>query len=65
LNSLGFWLYLAGAILMNFFFMVGGEFAAAAGFHCHHSRRSRSVPAPAWIMDLEFANIGLGSLIGG
>ncbi len=27
LNSLGFWLYVAGAILINLFFMLGGSFA--------------------------------------
>ena len=29
LNSLGFWLYVAGASLINMFFVVGGIFAAA------------------------------------
>ena len=28
LNTLGFWLYVAGVILINFFFVVGGQFAA-------------------------------------
>jgi cytochrome o ubiquinol oxidase subunit 1 len=29
LNSLGFWLYVAGAILINMFFVFGGQFASA------------------------------------
>jgi cytochrome aa3-600 menaquinol oxidase subunit 1 len=29
LNTLSFWLYVAGEILANMFFMFGGEFAAA------------------------------------
>lgn len=29
LNSLGFWLYVAGALLINMFFVVGGQFASA------------------------------------
>src|SRR5207247_3512018 len=28
LNSLSFWLFVAGAILINFFFILGGQFAA-------------------------------------
>lgn len=29
LNTLGFWLYIAGVIMVNMFFFVGGEYAAA------------------------------------
>src|SRR6185369_8875904 len=28
LNTLGFWLYVAGVVMVNMFFMLGGEFAA-------------------------------------
>ena len=66
LNSLGFWLYVAGAILINMFFVVGGQFAigrmALASTPlgaCVQSRHRRG------LLDMEFAISGLGSLLGG
>jgi len=66
LNTLGFWLYVAGAILVNLFFMVGGEFSATgwlaiaplSGIHY-----SPGVGVDYWIWSLQVS--GLGTLLGG
>jgi len=66
LNSLGFWLYVAGAILINMFFAVGGQFAAAGWLSL--PPLSETVYSPGagmdyWIWSLQIS--GLGSLLGG
>ncbi|HVM76932.1 MAG TPA: cbb3-type cytochrome c oxidase subunit I [Candidatus Paceibacterota bacterium] len=66
LNSLGFWLYVAGAILINMFFAVGGQFAAAGWLSL--PPLSEAVYSPGagmdyWIWSLQIS--GLGSLLGG
>ncbi len=66
LNSLGFWLYVAGALLINMFFAVGGQFAAAGWLSL--PPLSELVYSPGagmdyWIWSLQIS--GLGSLLGG
>ncbi len=66
LNSLGFWLYVAGAILMNMFFVFGGEFAAAGWLSqtpLSELQYSPGVGVDYWIWSLQVS--GLGSLLGG
>lgn len=66
MNSLGFWLYVAGAVLINLFFVIGGDFANTGWL----------APAPLsglefnpgegmdyWIWSLQLS--GLGSLLSG
>ena len=66
LNSLGFWLTVAGGILINLFFVVGGDFAntgwlAIAPF----SELEFNPGVGVDYLDLEFATFGLGSLLAG
>ncbi|MBI3589091.1 MAG: cbb3-type cytochrome c oxidase subunit I [Candidatus Liptonbacteria bacterium] len=66
LNSLGFWLYVAGAALINLFFVVGGEFAAAGWLALPPLSElafSPGVGVDYWIWSLQIS--GLGSLLGG
>ena len=66
LNSLGFWLYVAGAGLINFFFFLGGEFAATgwlAVAPLSGLEFSPGVGMDYWIWSLQVS--GLGTLIGG
>jgi cytochrome o ubiquinol oxidase subunit 1 len=66
LNTLGFWLYVAGAILMNMFFVFGGEFAAAgwlAQAPLSELQYSPGVGTDYWIWSLQVS--GLGSLMAG
>jgi cytochrome o ubiquinol oxidase subunit I len=66
LNSLGFWLYLAGAILINMFFAVGGEFAASGWLSLPPLSELAYSPGTGvdyWIWSLQIS--GLGSLLGG
>jgi len=66
LNTLGFWLYVAGAILMNMFFVFGGEFAAAgwlAQTPLSELQYSPGVGVDYWIWSLQIS--GLGSLMAG
>jgi len=66
LNSLGFWLYLAGAILINFFFVIGGDFAATgwlATAPLSELQFSPGVGVDYWIWSLQVS--GLGTLLGG
>ncbi|HSW47610.1 MAG TPA: cbb3-type cytochrome c oxidase subunit I [Candidatus Saccharimonadales bacterium] len=66
LNSLGFWLYVAGAILMNMFFVFGGEFAAAgwlAQAPLSELQFSPGVGVDYWIWSLQVS--GLGTLLAG
>jgi cytochrome o ubiquinol oxidase subunit I len=66
LNSLGFWLYLAGVILINMFFVLGGEFAATgwlAVAPLSELQFNPGVGVDYWIWSLQVS--GLGTLIGG
>jgi len=66
LNSLGFWLYLAGAILINLFFVIGGDFAAAGWLSIAPLSELAFSPGTGvdyWAWSLQIS--GLGTLIGG
>lgn len=66
LNTTGFWLYVAGAILMNMFFVFGGEFAAVgwlAQTPLSELQYSPGVGVDYWIWSLQVS--GIGSLLGG
>ncbi|HVY68167.1 MAG TPA: cbb3-type cytochrome c oxidase subunit I [Patescibacteria group bacterium] len=66
LNSLGFWLYVAGAILINTFFLFGGEFAAAGWLSLPPLSELAYSPGTGvdyWIWSLQIS--GLGTLLGG
>ncbi len=66
LNSLGFWLYVAGAILINMFFVLGGEFAATGWLAVAPLSELQFQPGVGvnyWIWSLQIS--GLGTLIGG
>ncbi|MDE2019790.1 MAG: cbb3-type cytochrome c oxidase subunit I [Patescibacteria group bacterium] len=66
LNSLGFWLYVAGAILINMFFAIGGQFAAAGWLALPPLSGIAYSPGAGmdyWIWSLQIS--GLGSLLGG
>ncbi len=66
LNSLGFWLYVAGAILINLFFVIGGNFAntgwlAVAPLSEFEFNPGVGVDYLIWSLQLS----GLGSLLAG
>lgn len=66
LNTLGFWLYVAGAILINMFFVVGGEFAATgwlAVAPLSGLEFSPGVGMDYWIWSLQIS--GVGTTMGG
>jgi len=66
LNSLGFWLYAAGAGLINLFFVVGGDFAATGWLAIaplSELQFSPGVGVDYWIWSLQVS--GLGTLLGG
>lgn len=66
INSLGFWLYVAGAILMNAFFVFGGEFAATGWLAqppLNELAFSPGVGVDYWIWSLQIS--GLGTLLAG
>lgn len=66
LNTLGFWLYVAGAILINVFFVFGGDFAATgwlAQAPLSELQYSPGVGVDYWIWSLQIS--GLGTLLGG
>jgi cytochrome o ubiquinol oxidase subunit 1 len=66
LNSLGFWLYVAGAILINMFFVFGGEFASAGWLSLPPLSEIAYSPGTGvdyWIWSLQIS--GLGSMLGG
>jgi cytochrome o ubiquinol oxidase subunit 1 len=66
LNSLGFWLYLAGAIFINLFFVIGGSFAAAGWLSVPPLAELAYSPGTGvdyWTWSLQIS--GLGSLLGG
>ena len=66
LNTLGFWLYAAGGILINLFFVFGGQFAAAGWLSVaplSELAYSPGVGMDYWIWSLQIS--GLGTLLGG
>lgn len=66
LNTLGFWLYVGGAILINMFFVFGGEFSAAGWLAIaplSELQYSPGVGVDYWIWSLQVS--GLGTLLGG
>ena len=50
LNSLGFWLYVAGAVFVNLFFVFGGEFAATGWLSLPPLSELAYSPGVAWII---------------
>lgn len=65
LNTLGFWLYVAGAIMINLFFVFGGEFAATGWLAIaplSELQYSPGVGVDFWIWSLQVS--GLGTLLG-
>ncbi len=66
LNTLGFWLFVAGAVLINMFFVVGGEFAASGWLSLPPLAElafSPSTGTDYWIWSLQIS--GAGSLLAG
>lgn len=66
LNSLGFWLYVAGAILINLFFVIGGDFANTgwlAPAPLSELEFNPGVGVDYWVWSLQLS--GLGSLLAG
>jgi cytochrome o ubiquinol oxidase subunit 1 len=66
LNTLSFWLYVAGAIFVNLFFFFGGEFSATgwlAVAPLSELQYSPGVGVDYWIWSLQIS--GLGTLLGG
>ncbi|MBX4205503.1 MAG: cbb3-type cytochrome c oxidase subunit I [Candidatus Doudnabacteria bacterium] len=66
LNTAGFWLYAAGAMLINLFFVLGGDFAATgwlAQAPLSELQYSPGVGVDYWIWSLQVS--GLGTLLGG
>jgi cytochrome o ubiquinol oxidase subunit I len=66
INTFSFWLYVAGVVLLNMFFMVGGDFAAT-GWLAYPPLSglefSPGVGVDYWIWSLQVS--GLGTLLGG
>jgi cytochrome o ubiquinol oxidase subunit 1 len=66
LNTLSFWLYVAGAALINLFFVFGGQFAATGWLAIpplSELAYSPGVGVDYWIWSLQIS--GLGSLLSG
>lgn len=66
LNTLGFWLYVAGAILINLFFVFGGHFAGAGWLAIaplSGNEFSPGVGMDYWMWSLQIS--GIGTTIGG
>lgn len=64
LNTLSFWLYVAGCVLINLFFMVGGQFSAAGWLAMpplSELAYSPGVGVDYWIWSLQVS--GLGTLL--
>lgn len=61
LNTLGFWLYVAGVIMVNLFFLLGGEYAATgwlAVAPLSGTEFSPGVGVDYWIWSLQISGIG-------
>ncbi len=66
LNTLSFWLYVAGAILINLFFVIGGQFAATGWLAVAPLSELQFSPGTGvdyWIWSLQIS--GIGTLLGG
>ena len=66
MNSLGFWLYVAGAVFINMFFVIGGQFAGSGWLSLPPLSELRYSPGTGidyWVWSLQIS--GLGSLLGG
>ncbi len=66
INTLSFWLYAAGAVLINMFFIFGGEFSATGWLAMpplSELEFSPGVGVDYWIWSLQIS--GLGSLLSG
>lgn len=66
LNTLGFWLYIAGVVMINMFFFVGGEYAAAgwlAVAPLSGKEFSPGVGMDYWVWSLQIS--GIGTTLGG
>lgn len=66
MNTLGFWLYVAGVIMVNMFFFFGGEYAAAgwlAVAPLSGPEFSHGVGMDYWIWSLQIS--GVGTTLGG
>ncbi len=61
LNTLGFWLYIGGVIMVNMFFALGGEYAATgwlAVAPLSEAQFSPGVGVDYWIWSLQISGIG-------
>jgi cytochrome o ubiquinol oxidase subunit 1 len=61
LNTLGFWLYIAGVVMVNMFFVLGGEYAATgwlAVAPLSGKEFSPGVGVDYWIWSLQISGIG-------
>lgn len=61
MNTLGFWLYVAGVVMVNMFFVVGGEYAATgwlAVAPLSGTEFSPGVGVDYWIWSLQISGIG-------
>jgi len=66
LNTLGFWLYVGGVIMVNMFFFLGGQYAATgwlAVAPLSEAQFSPGVGVDYWIWSLQIS--GIGSTIAG
>ena len=66
MNTLGFWLYVAGAVMINMFFVLGGEYAATgwlAVAPLSGKEFSPGVGMDYWIWSLQIS--GIGTTLGG
>lgn len=61
LNTLGFWLYIAGVLMVNMFFLLGGEYAATGWLAIaplSGTEFSPGVGVDYWIWSLQISGIG-------
>lgn len=61
LNTLGFWLFVAGVVMVNLFFLIGGEYAATgwlAVAPLSGKEFSPGVGVDYWIWSLQISGIG-------
>ncbi len=66
LNTLGFWLYVAGVVMINMFFFLGGEYAATgwlAVAPLSGPEFSPGVGMDYWVWSLQIS--GIGTTLGG
>lgn len=66
MNTLGFWLYVAGAVMINMFFFFGGEYAATgwlAVAPLSGPEFSPGVGVDYWVWSLQIS--GIGTTLGG